>query len=118
MEHLKLIAEKFAELSIDKRFPIIHWLTGCGIRVDILEPYDTFTVDFGVVMLIYVNREWTIHAKESFIFNHELIEETGREFQDVLDRFIDRLPELKARHIVNTQKQLIELQEELQQVAA
>jgi hypothetical protein len=118
MEHLKLLAERFAELSIDKRFPIIHWLTGYGVRVDIHEDYETFTVDFGDAALMYINRAWRFNVSEAFIFNPEAIRKTENHFQNMLDQFAERLPELKARHIINTQMKLMELQEELNQVAA
>ena len=115
---MKLLAEKFAELSINKKFPIEKWMQRYGVNVLVLDAYEWYTVDFGAIFLKFDNDEWTVTGKEIFLNNLSAIEKLGDNYQTVYERFLNDLPELKAKYIMDLQQQVIELQEEFNQVAA
>jgi len=117
MEHLKLLAEKFAELSMSKRFPVEKWLNIYGVNADVLFPYEFFTVDFGAIRLDYRKDEWYITGTEAMLGDSAAIEKLGDKYQQIYEKFISDLPGLKSAHVVKLQEQVIALQEELNQVA-
>ena len=118
MKHLKILSELFAELSINKKFPIEKWLQRYGVNVFVLDYYEWYTVDFGTISLKYDNEEWTISGKETTLNDLIGIEQLGDHYQTVYETFLKDLPGLKASYVRNLQQQVIELQEELKQVAA
>lgn len=118
MEHLKILAEKFAELSINKKFPVEKWLKTYGVGADVLFAYDYFTVDFNDISLKYDKDEWTITGKEAILNDSSAIERFGDHYQQVYEKFLTDLPGLKSDYVRKLQEQFIELQEELNQAAA
>lgn len=117
MKHLKKLAELFAELSINKKFPVEKWIQRYGVNVFVLNAYEWYTVDFGAIFLKYDNEEWTITGKETVLRDIVGIEQLADKYQTIYERFLADLPGLKADHIRKLQEQLIELKEEIKQVA-
>lgn len=118
ISELHQLAERFAELATTKKFPIEKWLGQVGVNVDVLFPYETVSVKFAELELIFNNEEWNTKGCSEVLYSKTAIEKIIVKYQQVYDQFVETLPARKEKHIEGLQKQVYELMEELNAVAA
>ncbi len=119
MEHLKILAKRLAELAYNSKFPIEQWLNKYSIRLFMLGSTDDwYQVDFGEISLKQEDGKWIVNGRDDIVNDLNALFELGSQYQEKYEAFLNDLPVLKADYIRKEQIRVIELQEELNQVAA